>query len=99
MALQQSHFTFHRDFVLGVQVVALESILFSKKCDNAQSNNSIKYVKAGAKLLKYTKKLHSQLLQLTTASKLLSDVKDNLVFSLFIAKTHLQPDSIVLYFH
>ena len=39
---------------------ALESFLSSKKCINAQSNNSIKFVKAGAKFSKYTKRVHSE---------------------------------------
>ena len=49
VALRQGRFTFRHDSVLSVLVVALESFLSSKKCINAQSNNSIKFVKAGAK--------------------------------------------------
>ena len=63
--------------------------MLSKKCINAQSNNSIKFVKAGAKLSKYMKKLHSELLHLTADCKLLSDLGDKLVFP-FIALTHLR---------
>ena len=73
MALRQGRFTFRHDSVLTVLVVALESFLSSKKCINAQSNNCTKSVKAGAKLPKCTKKLHSGLLHLTAARKLLSD--------------------------
>ena len=65
MALQQCHFIFRHDSVLSVLVVALESFLPSKKCINAQSNNSNKFVKAGAKFSKYIKKVHSGLLYLT----------------------------------
>ena len=84
-----SHFVM---IVLSVLVVALESFLFSKKCNNAQSNNSIKFVKSGAKLSKYTKKLHFALLHLTADWKLLSDLGDKLVFPSFIAITRLRPD-------
>ena len=65
VALWQGCFTFRHDSVLSVLVVALEPFLSSKKCINAQSNNSIKFVKAGAKFSKYTKRVHSGLLHLT----------------------------------
>ena len=69
--------------------------MLSRKCINAQSNNSIKFVKAGAKLSKYTKKLHSGLLHLTTDLKLLSDLGDKLVFPSFITITCLRSDIVL----
>ena len=95
VALQQGRFTFRHDSVLSALIVALESFLSSKKCINAQSNNSIKFVKAGAKLSKYTKKLHSGLLHLTTDLKLLSDLGDKLVFPSFITITCLRSDIVL----
>ena len=56
---------------------------------------SIKFIKAGAKLSKYTKKLHSGLLHLTTDWKLLSDLGDKLVFFSFIAIICLRPDIVL----
>ena len=84
VALQQGCFTFRHDSILSVLVVSLESFLSSKKCNNAQSNNSIKFVKAGAKLSKYAKKLHFELLHLTADWKLVSDVCDLSWFSLLL---------------
>ena len=77
--------------LLNVLVVALESFLLSKKCINVQSNNSIKFVEAGAKLSKYTKKLLSGLLHLPADWKLLSDLGDKLVFPSFIDIIRLRP--------
>ena len=48
------HFT--DDCVFSIMVEALKLLLSCNKCNNAQGNNSIKFVKAGAKLSKYTKK-------------------------------------------
>ena len=90
VTLQQGCSMLCHDSVLSVVVVALESFLFSK-CNNIQSNSSINFVKAGAKLSKYTKKLHSGLLHLTTDWKLLSDLGGKLIFPSFIAITHLRP--------
>ena len=41
--------------VLSVLLVALELFFSSKKSNNAQSNNTMKFVKTDAKLSKYTK--------------------------------------------
>ena len=62
VTLQHGCSIFHHDSVLSVLVFALKSFFSSNKCNNAQSNNSIKFLKAGGKSSKYTKKLHSGLL-------------------------------------
>ena len=95
VALPQGRFTFHHDYVLSALVVALESLLSSKKCNNAQSNKSMEFVKAGAKFSKYTKRKHSRLLHLTADWKLLSDLGYKLVFTSFIAITCLRPDIVL----
>ena len=59
-------------------------------------SNSIKFVKTGAKLSKYTNKIHCGLLHLTADWKLLSDLADKLVFPSFIAIICLRPDIIML---
>lgn len=55
VALQQGRLTFYHESVLSVLVVALESFFSSKKCINAPSKNSIKFVKAGTQLSKILK--------------------------------------------
>lgn len=75
---------FHHDSVLSVLVVALKSFFSSNKCNNAQSNNSIKFLKAGGKSSKYTKKLHPGLLYLTADWNLLSNLDDKEVSDLLL---------------
>ena len=55
VALQQGRLTFCHESILSVLVVALESFFSSKKCINAPSKNSIKFVKAGTQLSKILK--------------------------------------------
>ena len=83
-ALQHACSIFHHDSVLSVLVVALKSFVSSNKCNNAQSNNSIKFLKAGGKSSKYTKKLHSGLTYLTADWNLLSDLDDKVVSDLLL---------------
>ena len=84
VAPQHACSIFHHDSVLSVLVVALKSFFSSNKCNNAQSNNSIKFLKAGGKSSKYTKKLHPGLLYLTADWNLLSNLDDKEVSDLLL---------------
>ena len=95
VALKQGRYTFRHDNVL----FSLHSILIKFLADHPVSEEQIttpiKFVKAGAKIKRQPKKIHSGLLNLSDDWKILIDIDSKLLFPSFIAVTTLRPDMVV----